>query len=60
MDPDDAALPVPERMSIPSLERDASGAAVAVAALHFRPEPRGARTPIPSATSTGVPHDRIA
>ena len=42
-----AALPVPERVSIPSLERDAAGAAVAVPALYFRPDvAAGTRVPL--------------
>ncbi len=42
-----AALPVPERVSIPSLERDAAGAAVAIPALYFRPDvAAGTRVPL--------------
>jgi len=41
------ALPVPERVSIPSLERDAAGAAVAIPALYFRPNvAAGTRVPL--------------
>ena len=32
-----AALPAPERVTFPSLDRDAAGAPIAIAALYFRP-----------------------
>lgn len=42
-----AALPVPERVSIPSLERDDGGAAIAIPALYFRPDvAAGTRVPV--------------